>query len=126
MLFNSTIFLFLFLLITYAVFWTLTSKNTRYAWLTAAGYVFYGYWKPAYCLLMAFSTLVSYLAGLGFLRWKENTRIRWWLLVLPITADLCLLGYFKYADFTITTLNKFLGWSGAQPLPLLNVLLPIG
>jgi alginate O-acetyltransferase complex protein AlgI len=126
MLFNSTIFLFVFLPVTYAGFWFLQSKNTRYAWLAAAGYIFYGYWKPAYCLLMAFSTLVSYLAGIGFLRWGENKRIRWWLLVMPIIIDLSLLGYFKYADFGIRGINKFLGWSGAEPLPLLNVILPIG
>ena len=71
MLFNSTIFLFVFLPVTYAGFWSLRSKNTRYAWLTASGYVFYGYWKPAYCWLMAFSTLVRYLAGIGFLRWVK-------------------------------------------------------
>jgi len=126
MLFISKVFLFLFLPITYAGFWTLGSKNARYAWLAAAGYVFYGYWKPAYCLLMALSTVVSYFAGLGFLRWSDNKRIRWWLLVLPITVDLCLLGYFKYADFSIKILNTFLRWSGAEPLPLLNLLLPIG
>jgi SGNH hydrolase-like domain, acetyltransferase AlgX len=39
-LFNSTIFLFLFLPVTYAGFWALRSKNTRYAWLAASGYVF--------------------------------------------------------------------------------------
>jgi alginate O-acetyltransferase complex protein AlgI len=126
MLFNSTVFLFVFLPITYSVFWLLRAKNARYGWLAISGYVFYGYWKPAYCLLMAFSTLVSYLAGVGFLRWNENRRIRWWLLVLPITIDLCLLGYFKYADFSISILNKFLGWSGAEPFPFLHVLLPIG
>jgi alginate O-acetyltransferase complex protein AlgI len=126
MLFNSTIFLFVFLPVTYAGFWALRSKNTRYAWLAASGYVFYGYWKPAYCFLIAFSTLVSYLAGIGFLRWTENKRVRWWLLVVPITVDLCLLGYFKYADFGIRTINTFLGWSGAEPLPLLNIILPIG
>ncbi len=126
MLFNSPIFLFIFLPVTYGVFWALRSKNTRYAWLAGSGYVFYGYFKPAYCLLMAFSTAVSYLAGIGFLRWGENKRIRWWLLVVPITIDLCLLGYFKYADFGIRTINKFLGWNGVEPLPLLNVILPIG
>ncbi len=126
MLFNSTIFLFLFLPVTYAGFWALRSKNTRYAWLAASGYVFYGYWKPAYCWLMAFSTLVSYLAGIGFLRWGENKRIRWWLLVVPITIDLCLLGYFKYTDFGLRVINTFLGWRGIEPLPLLNIILPIG
>ena len=62
MLFNSAIFLFAFLPVTYLVFWRLRAKSSRYVWLTLTGYVFYGYWDPRFCLLMAFSTLVSYLS----------------------------------------------------------------
>ncbi|MDQ3208750.1 MAG: MBOAT family protein, partial [Gemmatimonadota bacterium] len=72
MLFNSAVFLFLFLPITYAVFWSLRARNARYIWLTLTGYVFYGYWDPRFCLLMLFSTLVSYGAGFGFLRWGDD------------------------------------------------------
>ena len=68
MLFNSAVFIFLFLPIVYVVFWALRSKNARYAWLAFTGYIFYGYWNPAFCLLMATTTLVSYLAGLAFLQ----------------------------------------------------------
>lgn len=126
MLFNSAVFLFAFLPITYAVFWSLKGKNPRYVWLAITGYVFYGYWNPAFCLLMLFSTLVSYVAGLGFLRWWDDKRRRRWLLVLPIVVDLCLLGYFKYADFGIRTANWFLSRAGGPELPLLNILLPVG
>src|SRR5262245_1563826 len=100
MLFNSAVFLFVFLPIAYLVFWGLRSAQTRYVWLTLTGYVFYGYWNPKFCLLMAFSTLVSYTAGRGFLRWKDP-RHRRLCLVVPITVDLLLLGFFKYADFTL-------------------------
>lgn len=126
MLFNSAVFLFAFLPVVYFVFWALRSKNARYAWLAVTGYVFYGYWNPAFCLLMAFSTLVSYLAGLGFLRYGRNPRARKWLLIVPIAADLCMLGYFKYVDFTIGTLNTFLGWAGREPLGMMNIILPVG
>lgn len=125
MLFNSSIFLFVFLPVTYVVFWSLRSKNTRYAWLAVTGYVFYGYWNPAYCLLMAGTTLVSYISGLGFLR-TQDKRARRWLLILPISFDLCLLAYFKYWNFGIGTLNAVRGWWGGQPLPLLDIILPIG
>src|SRR5687767_7972653 len=104
MLFNSAVFLFLFLPITYCVFWALRTKQLRYVWLTITGYVFYGYWNPKFCLLMLFSTLVSYFAGLGFLRASE-ARTRKLLLVVPIGIDLALLGFFKYADFGISTFN---------------------
>src|SRR5438105_2984680 len=76
MLFNSLVFLFAFLPITYLVFWLLRSKRSRYIWLAITGYVFYGYWNPKFCLLMLFSTVVSYAAGRGFLRWGDNQRVR--------------------------------------------------
>ena len=63
MLFNSFIFLGVFLPITYAVFWLLGTAKARYVWLTVTGYVFYGYWDPRFCLLMAFSTLGSGTIG---------------------------------------------------------------
>ena len=59
MLFNSRVFLFLFLPVVYLVFWRLTHKNQRYVWLTISGYVFYGYWDFRFCGLMLFSTLLT-------------------------------------------------------------------
>lgn len=126
MLFNSTVFLFLFLPITYFVFWALPKKNQRCFWLTATSYGFYGYWNWSYCYLMAFATLVSYLTGLGFIKWRDNPRARQWLLVVPIALELGLLGYFKYTDFGIQTLNRLLTWQGLATIPLPQILLPIG
>ena len=68
MLFNSIVFLFVFLPVTYLVFWALSTARARYVWLTVTGYVFYSYWNPWFTLLMLFSTLVSYTAGLGMLQ----------------------------------------------------------
>lgn len=127
MLFNSAIFLLAFLPITYFVFWFLRSKDARYIWLAATGYVFYGYWNPKFCLLMLFSTLVSYTAGLGFLKWSESARARKYLLVVPITVDLLLLGYFKYADFGISIVNSAMEAAGVPAaLPFLRIILPVG
>jgi alginate O-acetyltransferase complex protein AlgI len=126
LLFNSVIFLFAFLPVAYVVFWNLRSKNGRYVWLTLTGYVFYGYWDPRFCLLMAFTTLVSYSAGLGFLKYKDEKR-RKLCLVLPITADLLLLGFFKYFNFTLDTAHTVVRWLGADvSLPHLNIILPVG
>ena len=126
MLFNSLIFLFAFLPVAYGVFWTLRTTRQRHIWLTITGYVFYGYWDPRFCLLMAFTTLVSYAAGRGFLA-TEDPRWRKWLLVVPITVDLSLLGYFKYAGFFSRSANDLADMFGWQTdLPVLNVILPIG
>jgi alginate O-acetyltransferase complex protein AlgI len=125
-LFNSLVFLVLFLPLTYVVFWLLRSASARYVWLTVTGYVFYGYWDARFCLLMAFSTLVSYTAGLGFLRFKTGAA-RTACLAVPVCVDLLLLGFFKYADFLLGTADDVSRACGFGSVPLrLNVILPVG
>lgn len=113
MIFNSYIFLFAFLPITYAVFWLLRSARHRYVWLTVTGYFFYGWWDPRFCLLMLFSTCVSYFAGLGFHR-TENPQKRRLLLIAPVCVDLMVLGIFKYLGFTLESLEVAMNWIGIQ------------
>jgi alginate O-acetyltransferase complex protein AlgI len=137
-LFNSYVFLFLFLPVTYGIFWMLPRASWRYIWLAITGYVFYGYWNPWFCFLMAFSTLVSYTAGLGFLAFHTPTARRL-CLVVPITVDLLLLGFFKYANFGLETAQGLLdslglGWRlptelllGADwKLKFSDIILPVG
>ena len=68
MLFNSLGFLYVFLPITYLVFWRVAGKTPRYVFLAISGYVFYSFWNYKFCSLMLLSTGVSYLAGLGLVR----------------------------------------------------------
>jgi alginate O-acetyltransferase complex protein AlgI len=125
-LFNSFVFLCAFLPVTYLTFWCLRTAPARYIWLTLTGYVFYGYWDPRFTLLMAFSTIVSYLAGLGFLRWSDPPRRRL-CLVIPITLDLCLLGFFKYTQFVLSTMRDAAGlFHQDLMIPQLAIVLPIG
>jgi alginate O-acetyltransferase complex protein AlgI len=126
MLFNSVVFLFGFLPVAYVVFWSLRSTRSRHIWLAITGYVFYGYWNPWFTLLMLFSTLVSYFAGLGFLRWTDP-RKRKLCLVIPVATDLALLGFFKYANFGLDTAEATLHLLGRNvQLPHLDIVLPIG
>jgi alginate O-acetyltransferase complex protein AlgI len=125
-LFNSFIFIFGFLPVTYLIFWRLHTARHRYMWLTLTSYVFYGYWDARFCLLMAFSTLVSYGAGLAFLN-LDQPRVRRLALIVPVCVDLCLLGFFKYAGFVLRSgqwLADLLG-IGAR-LPVLDIVLPVG
>jgi alginate O-acetyltransferase complex protein AlgI len=125
-LFNSLTFLFVFLPITYLVFWQLTTKTRRYVWLAFTGYVFYSFWNYKFCSVMLWSTLVSYLAGLGLLRWQDPVRRRL-CLVLPVTMDLALLGVFKYTNFAVDTVNGLSTWLGhSTNLPLWDIVLPVG
>jgi alginate O-acetyltransferase complex protein AlgI len=126
MLFNSLNFLFYFLPVTYFVFWRLVTKQQRYIWLTITGYVFYGCWNYKFCALMAFSTLVSYFAGLGLLAWTDP-RLRKLCLVVPVTVDLLLLGFFKYASFALDSLKGAASWFDVSlDVPTLSIVLPVG
>jgi alginate O-acetyltransferase complex protein AlgI len=126
MLFNSLPFLYFFLPITYFFFWRLRSRSSRYIWLTLAGYVFYSFWDYRFCALMALSTVISYAAGLAMLRWPTGTARKLCLWV-PITLDLSLLGFFKYADFTLSSMKGVAGWLGYElNVPSLDIILPVG
>ncbi|WP_394213367.1 MBOAT family O-acyltransferase [Enterovibrio calviensis] len=48
------------------------------------------------------------------------------LLLIAVTGNLLTLGYFKYADFGISNFNLMLEQLGASPLPLADIILPIG
>jgi alginate O-acetyltransferase complex protein AlgI len=127
MLFNSIEFIFAFLPIAYVVFWALPGARARYVWLTITGYVFYGWWDPRFCLLMAFSTLVSYVAGLGMLTSELGSRRRKLFLIIPISVDLALLGFFKYTNFALDTIRSVSTAAGAPvQVPHLDIILPIG
>jgi alginate O-acetyltransferase complex protein AlgI len=125
-LFNSLPFLYAFLPVTYFIFWRLRSKTQRYVWLTITGYVFYATWNYKFCALIAFSTVVSYLAGLGFLRW-QSLKVRRLCLILPVSLDLSLLGFFKYINFAIASAHSLGEWWGFSFAPhYLSIILPVG
>jgi alginate O-acetyltransferase complex protein AlgI len=125
-LFNSFIFIFGFLPVVYLVFWSLPGAKHRYVWLALSGYVFYGYWDARFCLLMAFSTLVSYFAGLAFLKY-ETPHARRWALIVPVCVDLCLLGFFKYAGFALRSGQWLADELGiGVHLPVFDIILPVG
>ena len=126
MLFNSFAFLYVFLPITYLVFWHLRGKTPRHLWLALSGYAFYSFWNYKFCALMLLSTVVSYLAGLGLLRWQDPVRRRL-CLAIPVAADLALLGFFKYANFAVRNINEISSWLGGRSaLSLLDIVLPVG
>ena len=126
MLFNSFAFLYIFLPITYLVFWHLRGKTPRHLWLALSGYAFYSFWNYKFCALMLLSTVVSYLAGLGLLRWQDPV-LRRLCLAIPVAADLALLGFFKYANFAVRNINEVSSWLGARSaLSLLDIVLPVG
>ena len=125
MLFNSVEFLFLFLPVLLIVFFRLGQFSQRLAasWLTAGSLFFYGWWNPAYVGLLLGSIGFNYLVGYGLARGSDiGSARRKGLLTLGVAANLALLGYYKYANFFVDTVNASLGssWSLDQ------IILPLG
>jgi alginate O-acetyltransferase complex protein AlgI len=124
LVFTSDVFLFAFLPIALAIYYALPRYRNEF--LTAASYVFYGWWDPRFVLLMMTSTVVDYFAGAAIAAPAASPRRRKAALVASIVTDLGLLGFFKYYTFTAENLNRLLITFGAGSLPLLHVTLPIG
>jgi D-alanyl-lipoteichoic acid acyltransferase DltB (MBOAT superfamily) len=76
--------------------------------------------------LVAFSSLVSYAAGLAIARCSSSLR-RKFLLAGAVAIHLALLGTFKYFDFFVFSLNALLRSVGfVHELPFLEIILPVG
>jgi len=113
MLFNSYPFVFLFLPITLAGFFTLgrRSRGLAIAWLALASFFFYGWWNPVHVGLLLASITFNYLIArcLHFLDRTAAAPHRKPLLVLAVGANLGLLAYYKYTGFFLRNLNALAG-----------------
>lgn len=124
MLFNSYIFVLLFLPLTLLGYFTL---NHFHQYQLAKGYLvlmsfwFYGYFNPSYVLIILSSIVVNYILGKQLSR-AQSQGISRLLLGLGLLFNLGLLFYFKYLDFTIENLNFLL----QEDWLLLNIVLPLG
>jgi alginate O-acetyltransferase complex protein AlgI len=121
MLFNSAAFIFLYLPIV--LIGTFALARFRPGWiigfLALASFAFYAGWDWRFLPLLLLSILGNYLIGL---RIVASARGRKGWLAFGVTADLLVLGVFKYAAFFAATGATLLG----RPAPELGIILPLG
>ena len=123
MLFNSYQFVFVFLPVVLVVFFSLGRLNRSWAagWLALASIVFYGYWSVNYIPLLLGSVAFNFFCGRALARRAQTPKGRY-LLIASVAANLLLLGFYKYTDFFLTTINDV----AYTQIPMLAVVLPIG
>jgi len=115
MLFNSYIFIFLFLPTTLFVFFSIGNlghHRIAIAWLVGSSLFFYGWWNPAYLGLILGSILFNYAIGVALANQHVQiapTNLSKILLALGVFVNLFLLGYFKYANFFVDNINNITG-----------------
>ena len=147
MLFNSYIFIFLFLPLCLVGFYILQNRQATLAkvWLTCFSLWFYGYFNLSYLAIMICSIVGNYFVHSMIVKARNReTAIEQVesmckkikvdekpkkisgrskkILIMGIVLNLFVLFYFKYFDFFLSNVNSLFGSS----IPLKNILLPLG
>lgn len=87
-------------------------------------FFFYAWDMPKYAVLMVATTVFGYATGLAIGALRKNNKEKYTkaVLVASVIVNLGALGFFKYTDFLISTVNGIFGTA----VPLLGLALPIG
>ncbi len=110
MLFNSHIFIFVFLPLTLVILFGLNrlyGKRAAIVWLVAASLFFYGWWNPKYVFIILASIGFNYAIG-KVISQKQTLHAKG-LMLLGVAGNLTLLGYSKYANFFMANWNTLTG-----------------
>lgn len=121
LLFNSSFFLFFFIVIL--LFYPLIANRikVRTWYLMLISLYFYYKTSGSFVVLLLITSVVNFSLGAWIHRAKSKGAKRGFLL-LSLFWNLGSLGYFKYTNFLMTTLNQIFGGQ----LPLYDIILPVG
>ncbi|MBT6815956.1 MAG: MBOAT family protein [Flavobacteriales bacterium] len=126
MLFN-TLEYFLFLPITFLLYWSIKNTTTQNILVLASSYVFYGWWDWRFLFLIFISTVVDYFVAIKIEKtdYKERKRV---YLLLSIIFNLTILIFFKYYNFFIESWVELLSSIGyhVKDVWTLKIILPVG
>ncbi|MBB6004559.1 MBOAT family protein [Arcicella rosea] len=123
MLFNSIHFLIFFIIVTLG-YWSL-GWSGRWRLLLFASCYFYMVFMPIYILILFFTIVIDYFAGIYIEQSKGSNRKL--LLIVSLISNIGILAIFKYYNFFNTNLSYLLHLIEVRnPAPYLKILLPIG
>lgn len=120
MVFSSVLFLFRFLPV-FLIAYFLVPRRMKNIILFLGSLVFYAWGEPVYVILMLFSTASDYIHGGLIERYRGKSRAKAYL-ASSVMINLLVLGFFKYADFLIASVNSIAGTA----FPILDLPLPLG
>jgi alginate O-acetyltransferase complex protein AlgI len=123
MLFNSFEFLLFFLVVVPLHF--ALPQRVRWLWLLTMSCIFYMAFIPVYILILGFTIVVDYCAGM-LIEAAQGARRRTFLL-MSLVANIGALAVFKYYGFLTANLSQLLSLLDMRyMLPALHIILPIG
>lgn len=131
MLFNSFEYL-IFLPIVFLLYWfvfdyALRSCKHQLLWqnlfVVIASYIFYGWWDWRFLILIAITTFLSFLSGIGIEK-APTQRGKKAVMMANIVVNLGILGIYKYYDFFAREFAELFGIE--SDFLLLHLILPVG
>lgn len=123
LIFNSVGFLIFFPAV--AALYFIIRHKYRWILLLISSYYFYMSWKPEYIILIAVSTLVSYISAINISNSKAKKKI--FFLCLSIFTNIGLLFAFKYLNFFSNSVRELFKTFSIPFSPItLKILLPVG
>lgn len=124
MVFSSLLFIFIYLVVTLALYYAVPNRVYRNVILCVLSLIFYGWGEPSFVLLMIFSIAFNWLAGLLVGKYRNNKKRCKAVLVASVVLNLALLGVFKYTGFVVDTLKAVFPFMRSYATPIIP--LPIG
>ena len=121
LLFHSTFFLFFFIVVLLFYPLVVNKVKVRTWYLMLASLYFYYKTSGSFIILLIITSLINFGLGALIYRAKSKAGKRFYL-ILSIVWNLGSLGYFKYTNFVISTVNQIFDGQ----LPLYDIVLPVG
>ena len=104
MVFSSPLFIFLYLAITLALYYLAPNRVYRNVVLCLLSLIFYGWGEPVFVLLMIFSILMNYTAGMLVGKWHDDKKKSRTVLIVAVSINLLLLAI-PYNMLTVLALE---------------------
>ncbi|NRB01106.1 MAG: MBOAT family protein [Rhodobacteraceae bacterium] len=121
MVFSTPMFVFGFLPVFLAAYYTLPTAARNWLILLAST-LFYAWWRADALIVLYAIAGGSYVAGRVATRSKQE-QVKIWAVRLGVTFNLAVLVWFKYTTFLLGNLNTALG---GDALTVPEIILPIG
>jgi len=125
MLFNSPIFLFLFLPLVLAGYY-LISPKLRNILLFFFSVVFYAFGEPIFVCIVLASAMFDWFIGFQIGREGTKDSRRNFFLIVSVLQNLLILVFFKYSNFLVNNANFLFGLVHGPSIQLSSIVLPIG
>ncbi len=127
MVFNSQLFIFIFLPVVLMIYYLLHKVKLHKGaklFLIVSSFVFYGYFNIKFVPVLLFSLVSNYCFFQMFrlIPISKKVLLRKLLLIIAVTVNLSVLFYFKYFNFFISNINKIFHTGVFEK----NIMLPLG